>query len=139
MEKTSVENSTGFTLKRKVFNDFAFVQALRELAKHPLEIKIAWNVNRIIKQAQSAIDSGQVEIKALLDKHAAKDEAGKYKMAAEGGDFEFTDKAAFQKEYEAFGEQEVEFKSYKLSLELLAGVQISPESIGALEPIVDVQ
>jgi hypothetical protein len=138
MEKTSVENSTGFTLKRKVFNDFAFVQALRELAKHPLEIKLAWNVNRIIKQAQAAIDGGQVEIKALLDKHAVKDEAGKYKMA-EGGDFEFSDKEAFQEQYNAFGEQEVHFKSYKLNLELLAGVQISPESLGALEPIVDVQ
>lgn len=139
MDKTSVENSTGFTLKRKVFNDFAFVQALRELAKQPLEIKLAWNVNRIIKQAQAAIDSGQVEVKKLLDTHTVKDENGKYKMAAEGGDFEFTDKEAFQEQYNAFGEQEVHFKSYKLNLELLSGVQISAESLGALEPIVDEQ
>jgi hypothetical protein len=138
MEKLSEANSNGFLLKRKVFNDFAFVHALRELAKQPLEIKTAWNVNRIIKQAQTTIDNGQVEIKALLEKYAVKDEAGKYKMV-ETGDFEFSDKEAFQKDYEAFGEQEVEFKSYRLNLDVLEGIKISPESIGALEPIVDVQ
>jgi hypothetical protein len=67
-----------------------------------------------------------------------KDEAGKYKMA-EGGDFEFKDKAAFQEEYNAFGEQDVDFKSHKLNLDVLSGIQISAESLGALEPIVDEQ
>jgi hypothetical protein len=138
MEKTSEANLSGFSLKRKVFNDYAFVAALRELSKEPLEIKTAWNVNRIIKQAQTAIDSAQPEIKKILEKYAVLGEDGKYKMAQDG-DFEFTDKDAFKKEYEAFGEEDVYFKSNKLNFDTLAGIKISPEAVGALEPIVDVQ
>jgi hypothetical protein len=134
-QTTEEKSKDGFSLKRKVFNDFSFVQALRELAKHPLEIKIAWNVNRIIRQAQKAIDDGQVQVKAILDKHVEKDENGKYKQ--ENSDFVFTDKAAFQAEYDAFGEEDVHFQSYKLKLDELSGCQITPENIGALEPIVE--
>lgn len=136
-QTTDEKSKDGFSLKRKVFNDFSFVQALRELSKHPLEIKIAWNVNRIIRQAQKAIDDGQAQVKAILDKHVEKDENGKYKQ--ENNDFVFKDKAAFQAEYDAFGEEEVHFSSYKLNLDELSGCQITPESIGALEPIVDAQ
>jgi hypothetical protein len=133
-QTTEEKSKEGFLLKRKVFNDFSFVQALRELSKNPLEIKVAWNVNRIIRQAQKAIDEGQVQVKAILDKHVEKDESGKYKQ--ENNDFVFKNKEEFQSEYDAFGEEEVHFSSYKLNLDELSGAQITPENVGALEPIV---
>jgi hypothetical protein len=136
-QTTEGKSLEGFSLKRKIFNDYSFVQALRELSKSQLEIQVAWNVNRIIRQAQKAIDEGQEHVKKILDSHVEKDEAGKYKQA--DGDFVFKDKEAFKKEYDAFGEEDVHFKSYKLNLASLAGVHITPESIGALEPIVDEQ
>jgi hypothetical protein len=132
---TDSKSKDGFFLKRNVFNDYAFVEALRTVAKHPLEIKIAWNVNRIIKQAQKHIDDGQKMVKAILDKHAEKDENGKFKQ--EAGNFVFKDEAAFKEEYELYGAEEVHFKSYKLTLDELAGVAIPPEMISALEPIIE--
>lgn len=135
-QTTGEKSKEGFSLKRKIFNDFAFIQALRDLAAHPLEIKLAYNINRIIKQAQKHIDEGQALVKAMLEKHAEKGEDGKF--IQENGDFKFKDQAAFKEEYEAYGEQEVHFASYLLELDELAGVKISPESIGALEPILKV-
>lgn len=130
-------NSNGFYLKRKLFNDYNFVQALRELAKHPLDIKVAWNISRIIKQGQKVIDDGQTLVKEILDKHVEKDENGKYKNDEKGGDFLFKNKAEFQVEYDAFGEQDVFFKSFKINLDTLSGVKIPAETIGALGPVID--
>ena len=132
---TDSKSKDGFSLKRSVFNDYAFVEALRTVSTHPLEIKIAWNVNRIIKQSQKAIDEGQKLVKVILDKHAEKDENGKYKQ--DGGNFVFKDEAAFKEEYDAYGAEEIHFKSYKLRLDELAGVAIAPAMISALEPIIE--
>ena len=128
----------GFSLKRKIFNDYTFIEALRSLSSQPLFVKTAWNVNRIVKQAQKYIDQGQGEVKTILDKYVVKDENGKYKMKEDGGDFEFTDETAFKEEYEAFLDQEVHFKSYKLSLDVLETeqVKLTAAQLDILEPIL---
>jgi hypothetical protein len=135
-QTTGEKSKEGFFLKRKIFNDFSFIQAMRDLSSNPLEIKLAWNVNRIIRQAQKHIDEGQAVVKAMLEKHAEKDEKGAY--IQENGNFKFKDEAAFKEEYEAYGEQEIHFASYKLNIDELTGVKISPEAIGALEPVLEV-
>jgi hypothetical protein len=137
--ETTLENSSNFTISRKTFNSLAFVNALANLGKQPLYVKTAWNINRILKQSQKHIDDSQPEVKKILEKYIEKDTEGKYVQDESGVDFKFTDKAAFEAEYQAYMNQEVEFKSHKLKLSVLEaeGVKMSAADIEVLEPLLE--
>jgi hypothetical protein len=137
-ETTETSSNGNFSLQKKVFNDLNFIEAMRELSKQPLSIKVAWNVNRIIKQAQEAIDKGQKEVQAILKDHVNVDEKGKFKINPETQDLDFKDKAAFDEIYGKMMEESVTFKSYKLDLNVLEaeGVKLSALQLSYLEPVI---
>lgn len=95
-------------------------------------------MNRILKQAEKYIEEGQVEIRAILDKHVERDEENKVKMT-EAGDFVYKDKAAFDADYEVFLLKELHFKSHKIKTDELQDQQakISAEQVEFLAEILE--
>lgn len=133
------ENSTStlkknFSVSRRAINDMNFIESLRYLSNQPLPFGNAFNLKRILKQAQKALDAGQVQVRAILAEHVELDENGKFKQ--EGGDFKFKDKAAFQKAYDAFLDEQVEFSCHKIDPEVLQRVTISALQLEYLSPVL---
>lgn len=118
-------------------NNTPIEQVLNKLATcSKLDVRTAYQISKHIYHLQKEIKHARQVFTDMLKKHADLDEKGGFKKLPESDGIVFADKAAYDADLSKFLEIEFEYDRRLLALEELAGAELSPQELMALEPIL---
>ena len=116
------------------------VDTLQKLAQKDFKAKLAWQIARLLKEAEKEIQSFNETRMNLIRKYGQKDENGELKTDENGNcqiDSEYV--GTFSDELNELLNTEVEINANKISLALLEDVDFTPSEMAILEPFVDIE
>jgi len=143
-----------FKLTYEQLNQPALVQSLRVLGSEKLPTKCAWNLSRMIKQIDKALEEGRQAYVDLLKSNVELDEKGEIKpqltvektdaegkVVQQAGDpipnsYIEKEEGAVQKATEEYMTIEVDIESFKLDLDDIADIRISAEVLASADPVI---
>lgn len=144
-----------FKLSYEQLNQPALVESLRVLGSEKLPTKAAWNLSRMIKQIDKALQEGrEAYVESVIKANVELDDDGEIvpqltveKTDAEGkvvqeagdpipGSYIEKEEGAVKKATEEYLQIEVEIESFKLDLDDLAEVKIAAEVLASADPVI---
>jgi hypothetical protein len=132
-------------LKRHEVN-LGLINALEEVGKVEMDAALSYNASRIKRKAGIIFKENQDKLKEKLLEAVLKDEKGipqfNTNEAGQIVSYKFTSPEA-EKEFNDFEQsfliEEVEIKSYPITLDSLSGGKIAPNTLENLEPVLFVE
>ena len=113
-------------------------EALKKLAETQLKAKLAWQVGRILKAADTEIQSFNDTRMELIKKYGEKDENGELITDEKGNCKVMPDGIEnFSNELNELINSEVEINANKISIDSLEDKEFTPAEMSQLEPFVD--
>lgn len=118
------------------------MQALNKLSHEKLPVKVAWNIQRIMRQMEKEVLAGREFYKTILQDTCEVDEKGEvvWKKDAQGntifGEPIPKDLEIFKAKNKEFMDLEIEIKSNFIMLKDFGNLQISSSDLMALEPLI---
>ena len=113
-------------------------EALKKLAETQLKAKLAWQVGRILKAADTEIQSFNDTRMDLIKKYGEKDENGELITDEKGNCKVMPDGIEnFSNELNELINSEVEINANKISIDSLEDKEFTPAEMSQLEPFVD--
>lgn len=119
--------------------DQEFVQALHALGEAPnLPTKISYDISKITGPLKKKLGRLQKEFQPIMDAHAEKDANGKMIFNKEAQGYKVRDdmQESLKAAREEFGARTFELDRPKLTYKELGNVQLSPNALTALEPLL---
>jgi len=115
------------------------VPAINELLKLTLPVKTAFKVVKVAKSLQGVLDSYNVVLKQLQEKHSTKKEDGSMETTDVGGvqRIVFENPEDFAKEYLELLEQETEVEFKKIPVDDLGDASVAPATLLNLSWLID--
>jgi len=133
-----------FKIRNHQLNNHVFVGALKELGNAELDVKVAWNVKRMLKQFDSALNAAGKKYAEVVKQYCIMEDG---KIVPEKNDegenmpnsftFEEGKEKEFQDAMKDFMAEEYEIESYKIRIDELEGAKISATTLTLLEPILE--
>lgn len=113
-------------------------EALKKLAETQLKAKLAWQVGRILKAADTEIQSFNDTRMDLIKKYGEKDENGELITDEKGNCKVMPDGIEnFSNELNELINSEIEINANKISIDSLEDKEFTPAEMSQLEPFVD--
>lgn len=114
------------------------VETLQKIAQKDFKAKLAWSIARLLKSAETEIQSFNETRMNLIKKYGEKDENGELitdeknncKIKTESVD-------AFTEELNELINTEVEINANKIDFNLLENIDFTPSDMTALEPFIE--
>lgn len=114
------------------------VDILRKLATQDFKAKVAWSISRLLRSAESEIQSFNDTRMDLLRKYGEKDENGEL-VTDERGNCRVPQEqlGQFNVELNELAQTEVEINGNKIPIDQLDGCNFTPTEITILEPFIE--
>lgn len=114
-------------------------ETLRKLSQKDFKAKLAWTIARLLKSAESEIQSFNDTRMNLIKKYGEKDENGEL-VTDDKGNCKIPPEALndFNVEFNELTNSEVEINANKIKMELLEDLDFTPSDMAVLEPFVEV-
>jgi len=133
-----------FKVTNNLFNNPNFKAAMMFLSNQNFSAKKAWNISRLIRQCSNAEKELMEAVIKLANKYFKKDENGKFTPVLKNGmfvpnNFETIEEGGqekFDKEYKELLDIEVAIESFKINIDDLDGIDISPSHFSAIEDLI---
>ncbi len=125
-------------IKVKISDLLNGTEALKKLAETQLKAKLAWQVGRILKAADTEIQSFNDTRMDLIKKYGEKDENGELITDEKGNCKVMPDGIEnFSNELNELINSEIEINANKISIDSLEDKEFTPAEMSQLEPFVD--
>ena len=127
-------------IKVKINDLLNSVETLQKLSNQNFKAKLAWQVARLIRAAESELQTFNDTRLNLIRKYGEKDENGDL-LTDENNNYKIIpDKANdFSNELNELANSEVEINAKKLDFALLEDLDFTPVEMAVLEPFVDMK
>lgn len=111
---------------------------LQKLAGKELKAKLAWQVGRMLKEAEKEIQSFNETRMQLINKYGSKDENGELVMD-ENNNCKIEPESInnFSNELNELIESEIEINAHKIKIDDIENINFTPSEMAQLEPFVD--
>ena len=115
-------------------------ETLQKLSQKDFKAKLAWSIARLLKSAESEIQSFNETRMNLIKKYGEKDENGEL-ITDENSNCKIVPELieTFSKELNELMDSEVEINGNKLKMELLEEVEFTPAEMVILEPFIEAE
>lgn len=125
-------------IKIKIRELLNCTDALQKLAGKELKAKLAWQVARLLKSADTELSSFNETRMNLIKKYGEKDEAGELITDENGNCKILTDSVeTFSNELNELVETEIEINANKLKVDDLNDIDFTPAEMNALESFIE--
>ena len=113
-------------------------ETLQKLAQKDFKAKLAWSIARLLKAAETEIQSFNETRMNLIKKYGEKDENGELVTDDKGNcKIENENIDEFTKELNELIETTVEINANKIKMDLLEDIDFTPSDMAMLEPFID--
>ena len=127
-------------IKVKISDLLNGTEALQKLAGTDLKAKVAWQVSKLIKAAETEIQSFNTTRIELIKKYGEKNESGELITDDEGNcKINNASVTEFSNELNDLISQEVELNASKLNMDEIGDVSFTPAEMVGLEPFFDIE
>lgn len=111
---------------------------LQKLAGKELKAKLAWQVGRMLKEAEKEIQSFNETRMKLINKYGSKDENGELVMD-ENNNCKIEPESInnFSNELNELIASEIEINAHKIKIDDIENINFTPSEMAQLEPFVD--
>lgn len=111
---------------------------LQKLAGKELKAKLAWQVGRMLKEAEKEIQSFNETRMQLINKYGSKDEKGELVMD-ENNNCKIEPESInnFSNELNELIASEIEINAHKIKIDDIENINFTPSEMAQLEPFVD--
>ena len=111
---------------------------LQKLAGKELKAKLAWQVGRMLKEAEKEIQSFNETRMQLINKYGSKDEKGELVMD-ENNNCKIEPESInnFSNELNELIASEIEINAHKIRIDDIENINFTPSEMAQLEPFVD--
>lgn len=111
---------------------------LQKLAGKELKAKLAWQVGRMLKEAEKEIQSFNETRMQLINKYGSKDENGELVMD-ENNNCKIEPESInnFSNELNELIASEIEINAHKIKIDDIENINFTPSEMAQLEPFVD--
>lgn len=111
---------------------------LQKLAGKELKAKLAWQVGRMLKEAEKEIQSFNETRMQLINKYGSKDEKGELVMD-ENNNCKIEPESInnFSNELNELISSEIEINAHKIKIDDIENINFTPSEMAQLEPFVD--
>ena len=125
-------------IKVKISDLLNSVDVLQKLSNQNFKAKLAWQVARLIRAAESELQTFNDTRLNLIRKYGEKDENGEL-ITDENSNYRIVQSKAndFSNELNELANSEVEINANKLDFALLEDLDFTPVEMAVLEPFVD--
>lgn len=125
-------------IKVKISDLLNSTETLQKLSQKDFKAKLAWQVARLLKNAEGEIQSFNETRMALIKKYGNKDENGEL-VTDDKGNCQIIpeDVEAFTEELNELLNTEVDINANKIDIELLEELEFTPADMAVLEPFVN--
>ena len=125
-------------IKVKISDLLNSTEALQKLAGTELKAKLAWQVGRILKSADTEIQSFNDTRMNLIKKYGEKDEAGEL-VTDDSGNCKIPNEslAMFSSELNELIDTEIEINANKIAIDSLDDKEFTPAEMSQLEVFID--
>lgn len=111
---------------------------LQKLAGKELKAKLAWQVGRMLKEAEKEIQSFNETRMQLINKYGSKDEKGELVMDENNNcKIEPESISNFSNELNELIASEIEINAHKIKIDDIENINFTPSEMAQLEPFVD--
>lgn len=127
-------------IKVKISELLNSTETLQKLAQKDFKAKLAWSIARLLKSAETEIQSFNETRMNLIKKYGEKDENDEL-ITDENGNCKIVPDSisTFTAELNELMDTEVEINGNKLKMELLEDINFTPSDMAALEPFVEIE
>ena len=114
------------------------VETLQKLAQKDFKAKLAWSIARLLKSAETEIQSFNEARLNLIKKYGEKDENGEL-ITDDKGNCKISTESVnnFTDELNELMNTEVEINANKIDMVLLEDIEFTPSDMAVLEPYVN--
>lgn len=113
-------------------------EVLQKLSKKDFKAKLAWQVARLLRNAEEEIKNFNETRMTLITKYGEKDENGELKTDDNGNCKIIPESiSTFSAELEDLLKTEVEINANKIDIEQLENLDFTPSDMAALEPYIE--
>ena len=125
-------------IKVKISDLLNSTDTLQKLAKKDFKAKLAWSISRLLKSAETEIQSFNETRMNLIRKYGEKDENGEL-VTDENGNCRIENDSLnnFTNELNELIATEVEINANKINIEQLEDLDFTPSDMAILEPFVE--
>ena len=114
------------------------VETLQKIAQKDFKAKLAWSIARLLKSAETEIQSFNETRMNLIKKYGEKDENGELVTDEKGNCKIMTENVnTFTEELNELINTEVEINANKINFNLLENIDFTPSDMTALEPFIE--
>lgn len=114
------------------------VETLQKIAQKDFKAKLAWSIARLLKSAETEIQSFNETRINLIKKYGEKDENGELITDEKGNCKIMTENVdTFTEELNELINTEVEINANKIDFNLLENIDFTPSDMTALEPFIE--
>lgn len=114
------------------------VETLQKIAQKDFKAKLAWSIARLLKSAETEIQSFNETRMNLIKKYGEKDENGELITDEKGNCKIMTENVdTFTEELNELINTEVEINANKIDFNLLENIDFTPSDMAALEPFIE--
>ena len=114
------------------------VETLQKIAQKDFKAKLAWSIARLLKSAETEIQSFNETRMNLIKKYGEKDENGELVTDEKGNCKIMTENVdTFTEELNELINTEVEINANKIDFNLLENIDFTPSDMTALEPFIE--
>ena len=111
------------------------VAGLADISTRPLPVKTSYWIAKLAKKMEKKVKDLEIDRMILLGVHGKRDENNQ--LIINDGHYMMTDKEAFDKEFKALTDEEIEVEFNKIPLSLFGNASVTPASLIALEKFID--
>lgn len=114
------------------------VETLQKIAQKDFKAKLAWSIARLLKSAETEIQSFNETRMNLIKKYGEKDENGELITDEKNNcKIKTEDVDTFTEELNELINTEVEINANKIDFNLLENIDFTPSDMTALEPFIE--
>ena len=125
-------------IKVKIADLLNSTETLQKLSQKDFKAKLAWQVARLLKNAEGEIQSFNETRMNLIKKYGSKDENGELVTDDKGNCQIISDEVeTFTNELNELLNTEVDINANKIDIELLEELEFTPADMAVLEPFVN--
>ena len=127
-------------IKVKISDLLNATETLQKLAQKDFKAKLAWTISKLLKQAETEIQSFNETRMTLVKKYGEKDENDEL-ITDDKGNCKIVQECIddFSNELDELLNTEVEINANKIQMSLLEDIEFTPADMAVLEPFVDME
>ena len=127
-------------LKVKISDIVNSTETLQKLAQKDFKAKLAWQIARLLKQAEAEVQEFNTTRMTLINKYGDKDEAGQL-ITDERGNCKISPEnmELFSTELNDLIQNEIELNANPLKISDLEELDFTPSDMAMLEPFIDME